>query len=121
MPVAGDARASRARRHGSRFIAGAIAIGFARRRPELVLEAAPLRAGPPIRSGNPGGGARVDPAVSTSLRSRSFCHSSFWNPRRVVTVTSCSATSCLIHSASAPRGRWSEAPAGLRARQAWRG
>ena len=49
---------------------------------------------------------------------RSFCRSSFWNPRRVVTVTSRSATSCLIHSASAPRGRWMK-PGG-RWRQAWR-
>jgi len=50
------------RHHRSRFIAGAIAIGLAGRRPELVLEIAPLRSGPPIRSGNPGGRAR-DPAV----------------------------------------------------------
>jgi hypothetical protein len=62
---AGRARRARqhARRHGSRFIPGAMAIGLAGRRSELVLEAAPLRAGPPIRSGNPGGSARVDPAV----------------------------------------------------------
>ncbi len=40
-----------------------MAIGLAGRRPELVLEIAPLRSGPPIRSGNPGGRARVDPAV----------------------------------------------------------
>jgi Uroporphyrinogen-III synthase HemD len=62
---AGRARRARqhARRHGSRFIAGAIAVDLAGRRPELVLEAAPLRSGPPIRSGNPGGSARVDPAV----------------------------------------------------------
>ena len=62
---AGRARRARkqARRHGSRFIPGAMAIGLAGRRPELVLEAAPLRSGPPIRSGNPGGSARVDPAV----------------------------------------------------------
>src|SRR5580704_16673353 len=61
---AGRARHARkhARRRGGRFIAGAMALGLAGRRPELVLEAAPLRAGPPIRSGNPGGSARVDPA-----------------------------------------------------------
>src|ERR1700732_4985515 len=66
----GAARAGRARRARqyarlprSRFIPGAIAIGLAGRRPELVLEIAPLRSGPPIRSGNPGGSARVDPAV----------------------------------------------------------
>src|ERR1700719_2114290 len=40
-----------------------MALGLAGRRPELVLEIAPLRSGPPIRSGNPGGRARVDPVV----------------------------------------------------------
>ena len=77
----GAARAGRVRcarqhprRHGSRFIRGAIAVGLTGRRPELVLEVAPLRSGPTIRSGNPGGGARVDPTVGEASRQWIFVY-----------------------------------------------
>jgi len=51
--LAGHARRARkqARRHGSRFIPGAIAIGLAGHRPELLLEAAPCQ---PLSSGTSG-------------------------------------------------------------------